>query len=76
MGLPPFGAPLCAEHTPVTVPKGKGLREAAVRSQQSFDVDGHTPVCSPRTTIRPQRSAVEGAQTASSNDAQDPAAWW
>jgi hypothetical protein len=28
------------EHTPVTVPKGKGLREAAVRSQQSFDVDG------------------------------------
>ena len=28
------------ELTPVEVPKGKGLREAAVRSQQAFDVDG------------------------------------
>lgn len=28
------------EQRPVTVPKSKGLREAAVRAQQSFDVDG------------------------------------
>ncbi|GIR07713.1 MAG: hypothetical protein CM15mP18_0420 [Methanobacteriota archaeon] len=34
----------------------------------------HTPVCSPRTKIRPQRLLSRRAQTAPSNDAQDPAA--
>ena len=40
MGLLRLARRFAPEHTPVTVPKGKGLREAAVRSQQSFDVDG------------------------------------
>ena len=49
------------EHTPVTVPKGKGLREAAVRSQQSFDVDGAHARLFTSHDDSPPASAVEEA---------------
>ena len=49
------------EHTPVTVPEGKGLREAAVRAQQSFDVDGAHARLFTSHDDSPPASAVEEA---------------
>jgi hypothetical protein len=49
------------EHTPVTVPEGKGLREAAVRAQQSFDVDGAHARLFTSQEDSPPASAVEEA---------------
>ena len=49
------------EDTPVTVPKGKGLREAAVRAQRSFDVEGAHARLFTSHDDSPSASAVEEA---------------
>ena len=48
------------ESTPVAAPKGEGLREAAVRNQQAFDIDGtHARLFTSSEGMHPKASGEE-----------------